>query len=135
MSIGIRAGLQFLVPDFAESTAFLTLPVRRVEREQTRIEFFECAAAVRTAHLRAHDGEAVFRIEQVCGAATDLERALREVARVSDSLRVDDAGDHRNRVLFESFESSKLRNRDELTIDKHRVKEHTISQFRRLERF
>ena len=63
--------------------------MRRVEGEQTRIELLEGAPATRAAHLRAHDREPILRIEQMRGAAADIERALDEVARFQDSLRVD----------------------------------------------
>ena len=69
------------IPDFAEPAAFFAGAVRRIEREQTRIEFLEGAAAARTTHLRAHDRESMFRIEQMRGAAADIERALDQIAR------------------------------------------------------
>src|SRR5437667_8903509 len=37
--------LELAVPDFAEPSAFFACAVRRIEREQTRIEFFKRAAA------------------------------------------------------------------------------------------
>ncbi|KAG0505220.1 MAG: hypothetical protein Udaeo_14530 [Candidatus Udaeobacter sp.] len=57
--IAVRSRLQILVPNFAEPAAFFAHPMRRIKREQTRIEFLKCAAAVRAAHLGAHDGKAI----------------------------------------------------------------------------
>src|SRR5207248_6319960 len=78
-------GLKFLVPDFTEPSALLARAMGRVEREQSRIEFFERAATIRTAHLGAHDREPVFRIEEMCSAAANIERAFPQVARFRDS--------------------------------------------------
>ena len=113
--------MQILIPDFAEAAAFLARAVRRIERKQTRIEFLEGAAATRATHLRAHDREPIFRIEQMRGAAADLERALDEIARFQNSLRIDRADDHIDRVLLETLEFSKLRDRNQLAIDIERV--------------
>ena len=56
--IAVRSRLQILVPNFAEPAALFTHPMRRIKGEQTRIEFLKCAAAVRAAHLGAHNGKA-----------------------------------------------------------------------------
>src|SRR5262245_49607368 len=52
--------LQILVPNSAEPSAFFTHAMRRIEREQTWIEFLKCAAAIRATHLRAHHRNAIF---------------------------------------------------------------------------
>ena len=91
--------------------------MRRVEGKQTRIEFLKSAPATRAAHLRAHDREAIFRIEQMRGAAADIERALDEIARLQDAFRVDHADDRIDRVFLEALELAKLRDRDQLAID------------------
>ena len=106
-----RAGLFFAVPNLAEPAAFLASAVRRVEREQARIEFFERASAARATHLRAHDGDAMFPIEQVRRAASDIERALHEIARFQNSLRVDRADHDVDRVLLKTLELPELRDR------------------------
>ena len=111
------ARLQILVPNFAKPAAFLARAVGRIEREQTRIELLERAATTGTTHLGAHDGEVIFRVEQMCGAAADLERALREIARFQNSFRVDHADDDVDGVFFKAFEFSKVRNRNQRSID------------------
>ena len=63
----------------------------------------------------------MFRIEQMRGAAADIERALHEIARFQDSLRVDRADHDIDRVFLEPLEFSKLRDRDQLAIDEERV--------------
>ena len=103
-----RAGLLVAVPDFAETTAFFAGAMRRIEGEEARIEFFKSASAPRTAHLRAHHGQTMFGIEQVRRAAPDVERALDEIARFQDPLRVDRADHDIDRVLLEALELSEL---------------------------
>src|SRR6476469_8459260 len=83
--IAVRSRLQILVPNFAEPAAFFTHPMRRIKREQTRIEFLKCAAAIRAAHLGAHDSKAIFGIEQTRCASTNLKRASGNLASTSDS--------------------------------------------------
>ena len=109
--------MKFLIPDFAEAAAFFARAVRRIEREQTRVQLFERASAIRAAHLGAHHGQFVLCIEQVRRAATDIERALREIPRFRDSFLVDHAHDNRDGVFFETFQSLKLRDRNELAVD------------------
>src|ERR1700732_3219273 len=87
-AIFFRAGLQIAVPNFAKPAAFLTCAMGRVEREQTRIELLERPAATGTTHLRTHDRESIFCVEEMGRATPDLEPALREIARLQDSLRV-----------------------------------------------
>ena len=94
----------------------------RIKRKQSRIQFFKCAAAIWTTHLRAHDGEAVFRIEKVRRAASDLERALGKVARFRDPFGIDHADDNRDAVFFETLESSELCNRNQRPVDIQGVK-------------
>jgi hypothetical protein len=47
-----------------------------VEGKQTGIKFFKRSPATRTAHLRAHDREAIPGIEEVRGPTANIERAL-----------------------------------------------------------
>src|SRR5437879_11231189 len=96
--------------------------MRRIKRKQSRIQFFKCAAAIWTTHLRAHDDEAVFRIEKVRRAASDLERALSKVARFRDPFGIDHADDNRDAVFFETLESSELCNRNQRPVDIQGVK-------------
>ena len=63
----------------------------------------------------------MFRIEQVRGAAADIERALDQIARFQNSFRVDRSDDNIDGVFLETLEFSKLRDRDELAIDEERV--------------
>ena len=90
--------------------------MRRIKREQTRIEFLKCAAAIRAAHLGAHDGKAIFGIEQTRCASANLKRASGNLARTSDSPPIDHAHHHVNGVLFETLQFPKLRDRNELSI-------------------
>src|SRR4029079_13592733 len=115
------ANLERLVPDFAEAAAFYAGPVRRIERKQARIEFFEGAPATRTTHLRAHDRESTFRIDEAGGAATNLERALAEIARLGDALLVDHTDNHINCVFLETLKLTKLPHRNELPVDEKGV--------------
>src|SRR6266536_4102912 len=87
IAISVCAGLQIAVPNFTKPAAFLARAMRRIEREQARVELFERAAASWTAHLRAHNRESFSGIEQTRGAATDLQRALNNVAQAS-GLRI-----------------------------------------------
>ena len=61
--------------------ALFASAMRRIEREQSRIEFLECAPASRTAHLGAHNRDPVLGIKQVRCSAADLHRTLNQVAR------------------------------------------------------
>ena len=115
------ANLERLVPDFAEAAAFYAGPVRRIERKQARIEFFEGAPATRTTHLRAHDRESTFRIDEAGCAATNLERALAEIARLGDALLVDHTDNHINGVFLETLKLTKLPHRNELPVDEKGV--------------
>src|SRR5437016_2024118 len=54
-------------------------------------------------------------------ATPNLERALREVPRLRDSLRVNHADDNGDAVLFEPFEFLELRDRNERAVDKQGV--------------
>ena len=63
----------------------------------------------------------MFRVEQMRRAATDIECALHEIARFQNSFRVDHADDDIDRVFFETLEFAKLRDRNQLAIDKERV--------------
>ena len=110
-----------LIPDFAKAAAFFARAVRRIEREQPRIEFLEGAAATRATHLRAHDGESMLRVEQMRRAAADIERALHQIARFQNAFRIDRADDDIDGVFLEALELAKLRDRHELAIDKERV--------------
>ena len=88
IAISACAGLQIAVPNFTKPAAFLARAMRRIEGEQARVELFERPAAPWAAHLRAHDRESSsFGIEQTRGAATDLQRAVNNVARAS-GLRI-----------------------------------------------
>ena len=62
-----------------------------------------------------------FRVKEVRGAASDLERALDQIPRFQDSSRVDRSDHDVDRVLLETFELSKLSDRQEFPIDKERV--------------
>ena len=55
------------------------------------------------------------------GAATDLDGTLCEIARFQNSLRVNRADDNVDGVLFETLEFSKVRNRNQISIDIKRV--------------
>src|SRR5438034_6858042 len=48
---------------------------------------------------------------------TELPSALGEIACLPDALRIDRAHDHVNCVLLEAFELSKMRNRNQLSIN------------------
>ena len=111
----VRLGLLRAIPNLAETTAFLAGTVWRVERKQARIEFFEGAPATRATHLRAHDRDAVLGVEQMRGAAADLERALDQIPRFQNSLRVDRADHDIDGVFLETFELSELRNRHQFS--------------------
>src|SRR5207237_2186368 len=100
--------LERLVPEFAKATAFFAGPVRRIERKQARIEFFEGAPATRTTHLRAHDRESTFRIDETGGAATNLQSALAEIARLGHPLLVDHAANHINGGFLKTLKLTKL---------------------------
>jgi hypothetical protein len=113
--------LEILIPKFTKAAAFLARAVRRVEREQTRIELFKCATATGTTHFRAHHRQAILRIEQMGGAAADLDRALGEIPRFENPLRVDHTNYHVDGVFFETLQFSKMRNRNELPVDVKRV--------------
>ena len=63
----------------------------------------------------------MFRVEQMRGAATDIECALHEIARFQNSFRVDHADHDIDRVFFETLEFAKLRDRNQLAIDEERV--------------
>jgi len=57
----------------------------------------------------------------VRGAAPDVERALNEIARFQDTLRVDRPDDNVDGVFLEPLQFSELRNREELAVDEKRV--------------
>src|SRR5213079_2830991 len=59
-TIAVRSRLQIVVPNFAEPTTFFAHAMRRIEREQTRIEFFKCTLAIRTTHFGAYHRKAIF---------------------------------------------------------------------------
>ena len=124
--------LKFLVPDFPETGAHFAPAMRGVEGKQTGIKLFKRSSATRTAHLRAHHREAILGIEEMRGPAADIERALDEVARLQDALRVDHTDDRVDRVLLETFELAKLRDRDQLAIDIKRVEALPLSPARHL---
>src|ERR1700719_2891131 len=54
-------------------------------------------------------------------AASDVECALRQVPRLRDPFGIDHANNDRDAVLFEAFQSSELRDREEHSIDIQRV--------------
>ncbi len=68
---GVICGAAF--PNLAEPSAFLAGTMRRIEGEQPRIEFLKRAPATGATHLCAHHREPTFRIEQMRGAAPDIE--------------------------------------------------------------
>src|SRR5262245_28397268 len=74
-ALAARSLLQIVFPNFAEPAAFFAHTVRRIKREQTRIEFLKCAATIRATHLGAHHRKAIFRIEQTGCTSPDLKRA------------------------------------------------------------
>src|SRR6266545_6780406 len=100
-AVGTGSGLQILVPNFAESATFLTRAVRRIKRKQTRIELLERAATIWAAHFGAHDCQPVFRVKQTPRAATDLQRPTNDLARLRNSLPINETNDHIDRMLFE----------------------------------
>src|SRR5713101_8982897 len=100
--------------------------MRRIKREQTWIELFKRAAATGTTHLRAHDGEPIFRVEQMRGAAADFDGALGEIARFQNSLRIDCADHDIDSVFLEALELPKLRHWNECCIDIKRVETLTL---------
>ena len=106
--------------------------MRRIEGEQTRIEFLEGAAAAGTTHLSAHDNQTIFRVEQTRSAATDLQRALRETTRFQNPLGIDHADDDVDRVLFKTLEFSKLRNGNQPSIDIKRIEALALSPVRHI---
>src|SRR6516225_8226161 len=59
-AIAVRSRLQIVVPNFAEPAAFLAHAMGGIKREQTRIEFLKCAAAIWATHLGAHHRESIF---------------------------------------------------------------------------
>src|SRR5262245_49355771 len=95
--------------------------MRGIKREQTRIEFLKGATAIWATHLGAHDREAIPRIEQTRRAAPDLERAMGNLVRTSDSPPIDHAHYRVNGVFFEALQFPKMRDRNELPIDVKRV--------------
>src|SRR5439155_11488139 len=115
-SVMATGSLKTLVPDFSESAAFFACAVRRIEREQTRIEFFKRAAAAWAAHLSARYGQPIFRIEQTRSATPDFQRTPDNVACVHDSPAIDHAHDHVDRVLFETLQFPKMRDWDQSAI-------------------
>src|SRR5437016_1236796 len=120
-AIFFRARLQIAIPNFTKSAAFFARSMRRIEREQSWIEFFKRAAATGTAHLRAHDRETIPHVEQMGGATANLESALREITRFQDTLCIDDANDDIDGVFFETFEFLEVCNRNKGSIDIERV--------------
>src|SRR5262249_26784202 len=126
----ILTHLQGLIPDFSKSAAFLARSVRRIEREQSRIEFFEGTTASRTTHFRANDGDSVLRIDETSGATADIERALGEIARLGDAFLVDYADNDIDAVFLETFKLSELCDRNELPIDKEGVESVTLGPAR-----
>src|SRR4029453_3400169 len=106
--------------------------MRRIEREQTRIEFFEGTTAAWTTHLSAHDSQTIFRVEQACGAATDLQCALREITRVQNPLGIDHTDDDVDRVFFKTLELSKLRNGNRPSVDIKRIETLALSPVRNI---
>src|SRR5450432_1584331 len=63
----------------------------------------------------------MLRIEEMGRAAADLESALHQVARLQNSLRVDDADDRIDRVFLETLEFTKLAHRYQLPIDEEGI--------------
>src|SRR5262249_58156999 len=59
-AIAVRSCLQIVIPNFAKPSAFFTHAMRRVKREQTRIEFLKCAATVWATHFSPHDRNPLF---------------------------------------------------------------------------
>jgi len=86
--------------------------MRRIEREQTRIELLKRAAAIRATHLRAHDREAIFGIKEPRCASANLKRASGNLASTSDSPPIDHPHHHVNGVFFETFQFPELRDRN-----------------------
>ena len=95
--------------------------MRRIKREQSRIEFFKSTTASRTAHLCADDRDSILRIDESRGAATDLERALAQVTRLGDTFFVDHADNDIDAVFLETLKLSELGDWNELPIDKECV--------------
>jgi hypothetical protein len=120
-AVSARACLHVLVPDFAEAAAFFTRAMRRIERKQTRIEFFKRASAAWAAHLGTHHGQPILRIEQTRRAAPDFERAPHNVARIRDSLPIGYAHDNVYGVFLETLQFPKMRDRDQSSIDIDRI--------------
>src|SRR2546423_798781 len=63
----------------------------------------------------------MFRIEQVRGATSDVERALDQIPRFQNSLCVDRADHDVDGVFLEALELSKLRDRQKFSINEKRV--------------
>src|SRR5207253_4376929 len=75
----------------------------------------------RTTHLRAHDRDSIFRIDEAGGAATNLERALAEIARLGDPLLVDYTDTDVDGMFLETLKPAELLHRNELPVDQKGV--------------
>ena len=95
--------------------------MRRIKREQTRIEFFKRPAAAGAAHFRAHHGYAVFPVEQMGSSAADVECALNQIARFQNPFGVNHANDHIDRMFLESLELSEMRHGHQRAVYEQRV--------------
>ena len=65
-------------------------------------------------------------------APTDPDRALSQIARFQNSLRVNCADDDVDRVLFEALELPKMRNRDQLSINIKSIEPLMLSPMRHI---
>src|SRR5437899_3897570 len=63
----------------------------------------------------------MFRIDETGGAATNLERALAEIARLGDALLVDYTDNDVDGMFLETLKPAKLPHRNELPVDEKSV--------------
>src|SRR4051812_40785799 len=72
----------------------------------------------------------MLRIEEVGGAASDIERALNEVSRLQDPFRIDRPDHNIDRVFLETFQLPEVRDRKELPVNKKAVESLALSPSR-----
>jgi hypothetical protein len=72
----------------------------------------------------------MLRVEQVRGAASDINRALDQIPRFQNSLRIDRSDYDVDSVFLETLEFSELRDRQEFSIDEECVEALPLSPAR-----